>query len=139
MSERSKTWVLIQQVLFSTQDSRGCDVVGTEARATQITRTLKEHRLLTEEATEIDLMTVWLKMRRDRGDKLLTRSAEAETRHVCLYAKQQLERLRTEVTRPDIMPGHVIIEIKDVIADLESLAAYLESGKGGGFSALKEK
>jgi hypothetical protein len=89
--------------------------------------------------TDIDLLTVWLRRRREAGDRQLTRSAAVEVRHVCLYAKQQLEQLRTEVLHPGVMPGHVVIELRGVIADLESLTAYIETGKGGGFSALKAK
>jgi hypothetical protein len=91
-----------------------------------------------EDASEIDLMTAWLKKRRAVADLSLTRLGRTEVRHVCLYASQQLSGLRTTVLDDGCNSGHVILELRDVITDLESLVAYLETGKGG-FSALKDK
>ena len=50
-----------------------------------------------EEATELDLMTAWLKKIQARSQMQLTRSGRVEVRHVCLYASQQLSGLRTLV------------------------------------------
>lgn len=42
----NKTQALIQQVLFSTQDSQGREVTSSVTRAIQIARILDEHKLL---------------------------------------------------------------------------------------------
>ena len=89
-----------------------------------------------EDATEIELMTAWLSRR--TGDKQLTRLGRVETRHVCLYASQQLSQLRTEMLRPEMTSRHTILELRDIIADLEGLIGYLEGAKGA-FSALRDR
>jgi hypothetical protein len=89
-----------------------------------------------EEATELDLMTAWLKKIQARSQMQLTRSGRVEVRHVCLYASQQLSGLRTLVLEDGVNSGHVILELKDVITDLQALASYLE-GTRGAFSGLK--
>lgn len=51
----NKTQALIQQVLFSTQDSQGREVTSSVTRAIQIARTLDEHKLLAT-VTAADLL-----------------------------------------------------------------------------------
>lgn len=136
--QRSKAWVLIQQMLFSTQDSQGRPVVSDASRVTQIVNTLKEHRMLTEEATELDLITLWMKRRREAGEKALTRGTATEVRHVCYYAAHRLLELREEVVKPGYRSGYVIEQVKEQIADLESLVKYVETGRGGA-SALGDR
>jgi hypothetical protein len=90
------------------------------------------------EQSEADLLTKWLKIVRTRGDANLTRSGRTEVRHVCLYAYQQLESLRTQMTRDDMTSRHAVLELREVITNLEGLLAYIETGKGG-FSALGDR
>jgi hypothetical protein len=91
-----------------------------------------------EDADELTLMTAWLKRVRAQADLELTRLGRVEVRHVCLYAKQQLEEIRTQVLRDDCNSGHVILELREIIAKLESLIGYLQTGRGG-FSALGDR
>jgi hypothetical protein len=83
------------------------------------------------EPSELELLTAWLAARRARGDARMTRSAATEVRHVCLYAAQQLQELRTSVLRPEMEPRFILAELHRIIADLHGLAAYVETGRGG--------
>jgi hypothetical protein len=91
-----------------------------------------------EEASEIDLMTAWLKKVKVRDDLQLTRLGRTEVRHVCLYKSQQLSGLRTMVLEDGCNSGHVVLELREVIAGLESLIGYLEGTKGA-FSAMGDR
>lgn len=88
--------------------------------------------------SDTDLVLEWMKRRREAGEKLLGRSMEAEVRHVCLYASQQLSELRTIVLKPNIRASHIVVGVRDIIGDLEALVKYLETGRGG-TSALGDR
>ncbi len=88
-----------------------------------------------EEATEVDLMSAWLKKVKAHSDLQMTRLGRTEVRHVCLYASQGLSELRTTVLRDGCNSGHVILALRETIASLESLIGYLE-GSRGAFSAM---
>jgi hypothetical protein len=85
-----------------------------------------------------ELLFAWLKRKRAAGDRELTRTGRVETRHVLLYAKQELEELRTAMLRDDMTSRLTVALLRGIIGDLEGLAAYLETGKGG-FSALVDR
>jgi hypothetical protein len=91
-----------------------------------------------EDYSEIELMTAWLK-KVDANNKMqMTRLGRTEVRHVCLYAGQSLSELRTLVLNDSCNSGHVILELKGVITDLEGLVGYLK-GEKGSFSALVDR
>jgi hypothetical protein len=91
------------------------------------------------EASETDLLTAWLKLVSDRGDKLLTRSWRTEVRHVCYYTGIKLTELRNMMARDDVPSRFAIIEVREAIADLQGILRYLETGRGGGTSALHDR
>jgi hypothetical protein len=88
--------------------------------------------------SDTDIIITYLKRKREQGDKLLTRSGRTEVRHVCHYAAGSLQDLRTAMLRDEMTSALAVVELREVIADLEGLIAYLETGKGG-FSALGDR
>jgi hypothetical protein len=55
----------------------------------------------------------------------LTRAWQTEVRHVLLYVSQQASGMRTEVLRPQVNAGHVVVELESMMRDLQELRAYL--------------